>query len=70
MTNQEEKALREVFEKRLDRIEAKLDKHLEVVANHDAHLTWVRGYVRISAMFFLSLAGGLITTAARVFFMK
>jgi len=36
-------------------------------AKQEAHLIWLRGYVKVSVMFFLSLAGGLITTAARVF---
>jgi len=53
---------------RLDRIEQKLDKHLEIVTTNQADITWVKGYIRVSVSAILAITAGVITTIFRVFF--
>lgn len=50
---------------RLERIEKKLDIHLEKVSKHEADLTWVKGYIKTSVALFISITVGLITTFFR-----
>jgi len=59
--------LANIIEKRLDRLETKLDKHLEQTAEHHADLVWVRGYIRTSIMALITLAGGVLTTIFKLF---
>lgn len=53
------------LEKRLDKIETKLDKHLTTSAKNEADLNWVRGYIKTSVGFIISLTIGVITTFLR-----
>ena len=57
----------EAVERRLDRIEEKLDRHLELVTRHDTSMTWIKGYIRTSVAFFISITIALVTTVIRVF---
>ena len=52
---------------RLRRIEDKLDAHLASAAKNEADLNWVRGYIKLSISFMLSLFIGTVTTAIKVF---
>lgn len=55
------------IDKRLDKIEDKLDKHLEIVATNKADIAWLRGSVRLISTFIISLAGGLILAFVKLF---
>ena len=53
--------------KRLDKIEEKLDKHLEIVATNKADIAWLRGSTRLISTFIFSLAGGVILALFKLF---
>ncbi len=55
------------IDKRLDKIEDKLDKHLEIVATNKADIVWLRGSVKLIATFIISLAGGVILALFKLF---
>lgn len=55
------------IDKRLDKIEDKLDKHLEIVTTNKADIAWLRGSVRLISTFIISLAGGLILAFVKLF---
>ena len=55
------------IETRIDRLENKIDKHLEQTSAHAADIQWIRGYIRISIMAFVSLTGGLVTTLIKMY---
>ena len=55
------------LEKRLDKIEEKLDKHLELVAQHKVELEWTKGYIRVSIALFTTLIGGTAASLFRLF---
>ena len=57
--------LAERLEKRLNDIEAKLDKHLEKSIKNETDLTWVRGHIRNSVVLMITLIGGVVTTFLR-----
>lgn len=63
--NHEELAAR--LEKRLDRLEEKLDVYLREVAENKADLKWVKGHIKLGLSAILAIATGLLTTAFRVF---
>lgn len=44
---------------RLDRIESKLDDHLQRVTKAESDIGWIRGYVRIGTTIFLAVIGAL-----------
>jgi len=53
------------LEKRLEVIEKKLDIHLETNAKQDADIQWVKGYIKTSIGFIISLTIAVITTFIR-----
>jgi hypothetical protein len=57
--------LAERLEKRLNDIEAKLDKHLERSIKNETDLNWVRGHIRNSVVLMITLIGGVVTTFLR-----
>ena len=52
---------------RLERIEEKLDKHLEEVTANRTDLKWVKGYVKTSVSAILAIIGTLITGYFKLF---
>ena len=70
--NHEELANR--LEHRLERIEDKLDRNLEVVAlnrtgvaKNTTDVSWIKGYVKISITSLLGLASGVILILIKLF---
>lgn len=63
--NNEELAIR--LEKRLDKIEEKLDRYLELNHKHEADITWVKGYIKLSISLIITILGGLVTTIVGYF---
>ena len=55
------------IDKRLDKIEEKLDKHLEIVSTNKADIAWLRGSIKTVLTFIISLAGGLILAFVKLF---
>lgn len=55
------------IDKRLDKIENKLDKHLEIAATNKADIVWLRGSIKSILTFIISLAGGLILAFVKLF---
>lgn len=56
-----------VLDKRLDKIEEKLDKHLAIVASNSTSIDWLRGSIKILTTFIFSLAGGVILALFKLF---
>lgn len=56
------------LERRIDRLEAKLDKFLELENSNRADLNWVKGYIKLSLSAIIGLITGLATVVFRVFF--
>ena len=46
---------------RLERIEAKLDSHLERVTKAETNINWIQGHLKISTAIALSAVGGMAT---------
>jgi len=44
---------------RLQRIEDKLDSHLERMTRAESNIEWLRGHVKIATAVFISAVGGL-----------
>lgn len=55
------------LERRLDRIEEKLDSHLTSMSTNKADIQWVKGYIRLSLSTMVAIIAGVITTMIRVF---
>ena len=55
------------LEQRLDKIEKKLDKHLEVSTVNAADISWVKGYIKISISAILAVIAGLVTAIFQIF---
>lgn len=55
------------LEERLDKIEIKLDRYLEIIAGQEADLRWVRGYIRLSLAAGLAFGGGLLSVLAKLY---
>lgn len=51
--------LREHLDKRLDRIEDKIDNHLERISKAEEAIMWMRGHLKIATTFFLTIVSGL-----------
>jgi predicted KAP-like P-loop ATPase len=56
------------IEKRLDKIEHKIDKHLEQVSTNKSDLVWVKGYIKTSISAIIAIAGTCLTLIFRVFY--
>ena len=59
--------LADKLEARLDKIEDKLDKHLEIASTNKADIAWTKGYIRVSLALFTTLIGGVATSLFRLF---
>jgi hypothetical protein len=46
---------------RLDRIETKLDDHLERVSRAEESIRWLQGHVKFTVSVAITLVGGLLT---------
>ncbi len=46
-------------DKRLDRVEAKLDDHLSRLSTAEASIEWLRGHAKVSVTIVLTVAGFL-----------
>ncbi len=55
---------------RLDRIETKLDDHLQRVTKAESDINWIRGHLRISTAIFLAVVGAMSTTLFNLFLRK
>jgi len=53
---------------RLDRIETKLDNHLERVTGAERDIEWIRGHLRISTVVVLGVCGALGAMLLRYMF--
>jgi len=57
--------LLEKLEQRFDKLDEKLDEHVERVAKLETDVSWLSGSLKTSLGFILSLTVGLITTFLR-----
>ena len=55
------------LEKRLDKIEHKLDLHLQKAAANEVDLRWIKGYVKLSLTVIVAIGTGMVTTMFKVF---
>ena len=55
------------IETRLDKIEEKLDRYLEVSSANKTDINWLRGSIKLITTFILSLAGGVILALVKLF---
>ena len=49
------------IEKRLDRIEVKLDIHLKQSEKNDTDLKWVKGFIKYNMMVTIAVVGAAVT---------
>ena len=54
------------FNSRLQRIEDKLDSHLERMTRAESNIEWLRGHVKIATAVFISAVGGLATVVMKL----
>jgi hypothetical protein len=53
---------------RLERIEAKLDSHLERVSAAETSINWIQGHLKIATAIVLSALGGMATILVKYLF--
>ena len=56
--------LARIIEKRLDKIETKIDAHMEAVSTNKADIQWVKGFVKLNLSGLMAVIGAF---AAAVF---
>lgn len=49
------------LDERLDRIEQKLDNHLERVTRAETSINWIQGHLRIATTILISFIGAAVT---------
>lgn len=54
--------------RRLSKIEAKLDKHLEKTVRNEQDTAWIKGYIKFSITAIISLTVGIVTALLKIFF--
>ena len=59
--------LAERLEKRLDNIEKKLDNSLEQMTVNKTDINWLKGYVKSSIAFLVTLSAGVVTSLFNIF---
>lgn len=59
--------LRQHLDKRFDRIEQKLDNHLERISKAEESIIWMKGHLKIATTFILSLASAAIAAYFKYF---
>jgi ribosome-associated translation inhibitor RaiA len=52
--------LKEHVDQRFDRLEVKLDNHLERLSKAEVSIEWMRGHLKISTTFLLTLIGAAL----------
>ncbi len=60
--------LRDHLDSRLDRVEGKLDSHLERIAKAETDLSWVRGHVKIVTTVAVTVFTGMVGLIYRLLF--
>jgi hypothetical protein len=58
----------EAVDARLERIESKLDNHLQRVSAAEKDIEWLRGHVRIATTVFLSAIAGMAAILSKWLF--
>lgn len=53
--------LLDALDERLDRIELKLDDHLERVSKAETSINWIQGHLKVATTILLSFIGATIT---------
>lgn len=51
------------IEARLDRIEHKLDSHLDRVSKNEADIVWIKGHVKIVTVLAVAVLSAIVLTA-------
>lgn len=59
MTPEQMSSLRDHLDTRFDKVEDKLDKHLERIATAETHISWLRGHAKLTTAVVLAVAGFL-----------
>lgn len=60
--NQNQEELVQRIEHRIDRLEEKLDKYLELMHHQEADIKWVKGYIKLSLSLIVTIITGLVST--------
>lgn len=63
-------SLRDHLDSRLDKIEDKLDNHLERIATAETSIEWIRGHIKFMVSLSVALAGSIGTAIYRYFTLK
>ena len=53
--------LQDHIDSRLDRLENKIDNHLERISKAEASLEWVQGHVKVVTSILVAALGGLVS---------
>lgn len=59
--------LAERLEARLDKIEAKLDRHIQVTTENEVDLRWVKGSIKLALSMIVGLVGAMVTALIELF---
>lgn len=59
--------LAERLEARLDKIEAKLDRHIQITTENEVDLRWVKSTIKLTITAILGLMGAVATTLVELF---
>lgn len=54
------------IKRRLDRIEKKLDVHLEQTMINKADIKWIRGFIKISVSAFIAIVAAILHMVLRI----
>lgn len=54
-------SLKEHLDSRLDKIEDKIDNHLERIAKAETSIEWIRGHIKVGASMVLAALSGMAT---------
>lgn len=59
--------LREHLDDRLDKLEGKLDNHLERISKAETSIDWIRGHLKVSLTIAITIVTGLAGTLFKYF---
>ncbi len=55
------------IDKRLDKIETKLDEHLKISATNTADISWIKGFIKYTKGLLAALVVGTVSSLFKVF---
>lgn len=60
------KTLHSDMTNRFDRLESKVDSHLERIAQTEVEVSWLKGHVKLATTIFIAVSGAIAAGLAKV----